>query len=111
MCPEKGNKAVRRMEHRPYGELGLFSLEKRRLRGDFTALKGGCGKAGIGLFSPVTVTEWEGMASRLPREEMESPSPEVFKNRVDVALREVVSGHSEDVLMVRLGEFRGLLQP
>uniref|UniRef100_A0A8B9BYJ6 Reverse transcriptase domain-containing protein n=1 Tax=Anser brachyrhynchus TaxID=132585 RepID=A0A8B9BYJ6_9AVES len=113
----RATKMVKGLEGKTYEErlrsLGLFSLEKRRLRGDFIAvysfLARGSGGACTNLFSLVTsgvrlrqgrfrldirkrfftervVAHW----NRLPREVVTAPSLSEFKKRLDCALSHMV---------------------
>jgi len=99
--------------------LGLFSLEKRRLRGDlraaFRSLKGGYRKDGEGLFTRACSNRTSGNGSklkggrfrlhirkkfftmrvvkhwhRLPGEAVAAPSLEMLKARLDGALSNLV---------------------
>ncbi len=97
---------------RGYGrvEVGLFShIISDRTRGNVLRLRQGRFRLDVmkKFFSKTVLRCWNG----LPMDMVQSPSLEMLKKRVDVTLRDVVSGHGGDGLMVGHGDPSSLFQP
>ena len=65
--------------------------------------RGGSGCISGKIASPRVVMPW----NRLSREVVKSLSLKVFKKHIEVALKDMVSGHGGDELMVGLDDLRG----
>uniref|UniRef100_A0A803T8E9 Reverse transcriptase domain-containing protein n=1 Tax=Anolis carolinensis TaxID=28377 RepID=A0A803T8E9_ANOCA len=108
----RATKMIKGLENKPYGELGMFSLQKRRLRGDRIAMykyvRGSHREEGTSLFSAALQTRMRNNGFKLqerrfhlnirknfltvravqqwnslPQSVVEAPSSEAFKQRLD----------------------------
>jgi len=79
----------------------LFHVSSNRTRGNGLRLHQGRFR----LEGSVGLNFWE------PRQVVKSPFVKVFKKHIDVALRDMISGHGGDGLMVVLDDLSGLFQP
>ena len=89
--------------------VGLFSqVASDRMRSNGLSLcQEGSGCILGKIYSQKVVMHW----NRLPTDVVESPSLKVYKKHGDMAVRDMVSGHDGDGLMVGLDDLGGPFYP